>query len=420
MLQFSDAPYQFFPAKPSRMIQRLCEQANKHFFLSGPNHRIKQLEISGGENLQELLASGARVLLVANHPTHSDPQVMTEVLRRLGLRSCFMAAYDVFLRKKACAWVMQRHGAFSVDREGSDKQSMKEAIRILKEGEYAMTIFPEGNVYLNNDRVTPFMEGAAFVSMRAQKELGSDVPIYAVPISFKMTYLHDVRDAVKQQMDKVARIAGMKPDSCESILEELQEIGRALLVERMRECEHLSEDGELGGKDWSSQFEGCSEKVIGGLEEKMELAPKIDSSLTERIRRIRAAIHHIRIRDDGENKEEAEKFAHASEWADEAILAFRTLTYATPYVADHPSLDRFAETSQKMGEDYTGKSAKPLGDRAALVHVGEPLHLGEMLDQHDAKLRPAVAELTTQLETAVQSGVDLLNKGNKHPGGELF
>ena len=84
---------------------------------------------------------------------------------------------------------MQRHGAFSIDREGSDKQSMKEAIRILKEGEYAMTIFPEGNVYLNNDRVTPFMEGAAFVSMRAQKELGSDAPIYAVPVSFKMTYI---------------------------------------------------------------------------------------------------------------------------------------------------------------------------------------------------------------------------------------
>ncbi len=420
MLEFSDAPYQFFPAKPSRLVQRICEQTNKHFFLSGPNHRIKHLEISGGDGLQELVASGARILLVANHPTHSDPQVMTEVLRRLGVSSCFMAAYDVFLRGKACAWVMQRHGAFSIDREGSDKQSMKEAIRILKEGEYAMTIFPEGNVYLNNDRVTPFMEGAAFVSLRAQKELGSDIPIYAVPISFKMTYLDDAREAVKKQMDKVARIAGVKPEGCENILEELQEIGRALLTERMVECQHLSEDDDLEGEDWSSQFEGCSEKVIAGLEDKMGLEHKRESGLTERIRRIRAAIHQIRIRDDGDSKEDAEKFEHASEWADEAILAFRTLTYASPYVAERQSVDRFAETSQKMGEDYTGKSARPLGDRAALVHIGDPVNLAELLDQHGSKLRPAVAEATSQLEQAVQSGVDLLNEGNKHPGGELF
>jgi len=315
---------------------------------------------------------------------------------------------------------MQGYGAFSIDREGSDKQSMKEAIRILKEGEHAMTIFPEGNVYLNNDRITPFMEGAAFVSLRAQKELGSDKPIYAVPISFKMTYLDDVREAVKQQMDKVARIAGVKPEGCENLLEELKQIGRALLVERMKECNHLSNDEDLEGENWCSQFEGCSEKVISGLEDKMELDHKRDCTLTERIRRIRAAIHQIRIRDDGGNKEDAEKFAHASEWADEAILAFRTLTYATPYVAERPSLDRFAETSQKMGEDYTGKSAKPLGDRSALVHVGDPVNLAELLDQHDGKLRSAVSEVTTVTEQAVQRGVDLLNAGNEHPGGELF
>ncbi len=416
MLEFSDAPYQFFPAKPSRRVQWLCEQANKSFFLSGRNHQIKQLEISGGERLQKLVDRGERVLMVANHPTHSDPQVMTEVHRRLGLRSCFMAAYDVFLRGKACAWMMQRHGAFSIDREGSDKQSMKEAIRILKEGEYAMTIFPEGNVYLNNDRVTPFMEGAAFVSLRAQKELGEGKPIYAVPISFKMSYLDDIRELVKQKMDEVAGMAGVQVEGCESALEELQQIGRALLGERMKECQHLPDEEE----DWQMQFEGCSQRVIAALEEKMGLEVKNASDLTGRIRRIRAAIHHIRIREVEEERNGAEGTDQMRRWADEAILAFRTLTYATPYVAELPSLDRFAETTQKMTEDYTGKSAQPLGGRSAMVHVGEPVNLAEVLDHNGGKLRSAVSELTAELEEAVQGGIDQLLASNKHAGAALF
>ena len=54
---------------------------------------------------------------------------------------------------------MQNIGCFSIDREGSDRKAMTEATRILKEGEFALTIFPEGNVYLTNDRVTPFFGG---------------------------------------------------------------------------------------------------------------------------------------------------------------------------------------------------------------------------------------------------------------------
>ncbi len=418
MLEFSDAPYQFFPAKPSRLVQRICERANRHLVLPGPNHLVKGMEINGGEGLRELAASGTRILMVANHPSHSDPQVMTEVHRRLGLRSCFMAAYDVFLRGSCRAWMMQRNGAFSIDREGSDKQSMKEALRILKEGRYALTIFPEGNVYLNNDRVTPFMEGAAYVALRAQKELGMEQPVYAVPISLKMTYAEDVGDKMERRMDEVARLAGVEPNRCGNPLDELREIGRKLLEQRMEECGHAPGGREGKAGDWRRQFEGCAEKLIAGLEGRMDLDSKPGQDLTDRIRRIRAAIHRIRTRggramDAGENRQ-------AKAWADEAILAFRTLTYAKPYVAEHPTLDRFVETVEKMGEDYTGKARRPLGARVSLVRIGGAMNLAECLGQHSGKLRQAVAAVNSALENAVQAGVDRLNVDNRHAGGQVF
>ena len=59
---------------------------------------------------------------------------MVEVFRRAGVLSFFMAAYDVFERDYKIAWVMQRMGAFSVERDGSDRQSMKEAVRTIAGG----------------------------------------------------------------------------------------------------------------------------------------------------------------------------------------------------------------------------------------------------------------------------------------------
>ena len=125
----------FFPARPSLPIMTLCHWVNARLGLPGKNHRIANLEIEGAaEAVQDIESRGERILFTPNHSTHSDPQVMSEVQRRLGISSIYMAAYDVFLRGKAVAWVMQRAGAFSVDREGSDRKSMAEALKWLERG----------------------------------------------------------------------------------------------------------------------------------------------------------------------------------------------------------------------------------------------------------------------------------------------
>ena len=155
MLEFSDASYRFFPAKPSPFLIRVGRTLNRHFIVRGTNHLVRELQIEGDtDTLIECRNRGERLLFVINHPTHSDPQVITEVHRRLGQPSCFMAAYDVFLRNRFAAWSMQKLGNFSIDREVGDRKAMTAAIDILTKGEYALNIFPEGNVYLTNDRVT--------------------------------------------------------------------------------------------------------------------------------------------------------------------------------------------------------------------------------------------------------------------------
>ena len=61
--------------------------------------------------------------------------------------------------------------------------------------------------------MTPFNEGSAYIALRAQKDLGTAVPVYAVPVALKYSYAEDVRQAVRSELDKwgkVIRAAGIK------------------------------------------------------------------------------------------------------------------------------------------------------------------------------------------------------------------
>jgi len=75
MLDFSDAPYQFFPAKPSPFILSLARWGNRKFSLPGPEHRIAEIHISGETaKLAELQKDPrSRLLYIANHPSHGAP-----------------------------------------------------------------------------------------------------------------------------------------------------------------------------------------------------------------------------------------------------------------------------------------------------------------------------------------------------------
>ena len=86
MLQFADIPYKYFPPKPNRLVAWLGEQGNKRFHLPGPMHLIESVHVENFQALKDINRQhGARVLLLPNHSTHSDPQIMVEACRQVGL-----------------------------------------------------------------------------------------------------------------------------------------------------------------------------------------------------------------------------------------------------------------------------------------------------------------------------------------------
>ncbi len=414
MLDFADLPYEFVSPRPNALVIALCRWANRTFALPGKNHRIAGIELWGADRFSTARATpAARFVLLPNHPTHSDPQLLTEVCRRLRVKPAFMAAYDVFARSKLNRWVMRRTGAFSVDREGSDRAAMKCAGEILASGRQALVVFPEGNVYLCNDRVTPFNEGAAYIALRSQKALGAEVPVFAVPVALKYSHTDDVRDPVRTAFSSLADLTGTPMAAGAPFVDEIKRVGTAALARR------LTQRGYVPAADADApadlQIDHAARQLIEGLERKIGLSPRPADTLATRVRKARAAIHAVRT-DPGREIDHRP----AASWADEAILALRILGYAGGYASERPSLDRIAETVARLREDLTSRLHPPDGTRRALVEIGTPIDLRSRLDAFAAEAREAVRELTGDCEAAVQAGVDRLNQDNALPGAEFF
>jgi 1-acyl-sn-glycerol-3-phosphate acyltransferase len=415
VIAFSDAPYRFFEAKPSPFVIGMCRLANRHLILPGPNHLIKEVMLEGAtDEVREAKEKGERLMFVMNHPTHSDPQVVTEVHRRLGVRSSFMAAYDVFLRSRLTAWVMQRMGHFSIDREGSDRKAMSTAIQVLKDGERALNIFPEGNVFLMNDRVSPFLDGAAFIALKAQAALDG-VAVKIVPMSMKFTHLTEPREAVTQRMLDLGQRSGydFPKGSTQDPISAVTGLGRHILARYLKHhgCGEDMLHGDVSLYDALGQF---AQRLMLGLEEALEIAAATEAGLLDRIVKIRSRLHQLRTDRDASQDPALDPLA------DRAILALRIHGYLTPYVTAHPTIDRYDETVERIAEDFHSKAMPRTGPRRAMVKVHQPLDVGEFLNGCGGNIREAIPKLTARMKSTVQGGIDALNEKNDMPGGEVI
>lgn len=415
MIAFSDAPYRFFEAKPSPFLIRCGRAMNRSFFLPGPNHRIREMVLDGEmEQVREAQSKGERLMFVINHPTHSDPQVVTELHRRLGVDSCFMAAYDVFLRSPVNAWVMQRMGNFSIDREGSDRKAMAAAIDVLKKGERALNIFPEGNVYLTNDRVAPFLDGAAFIALKAQAALDG-VPVKIVPVSLKYTHLTAPREAVTQRMlDLGARSNYVFPaGSTSDPISAVMGMGRHILTRYLRA--HGHGDGMAAGDaslfDVLTEF---AEKLVHGLEQGLEVSAVAEAGLSDRIVKIRSRLHQLRT------DRTTAPDPSLDGLAERAILALRIHGYLKPYLTVHPTIDRYDETVERIAEDYHSKAMPRTGPRRVMVRVHQPLDVADFLSSVGGNMREAIPNLSARMKRTVQEGIDALNARNDALGASLI
>src|SRR5437868_6999677 len=186
----------FWPPRPSRFWNVMLAPL-RHYYLRR-FYKISAVTVGGQENLP-CIKPGDGALIAPNHSHDSDPHVMMHVGQAMGRQLYFMAAWQVFLAHHGIdGWVMQRFGAFSVDREGCDRRAMRQAMDLLTAGQ-ALVVFPEGEIYHTNERLTPLREGVAFMAVTAQRDLEKSQKdgapsrqVWVIPAAIRYAYEQDI------------------------------------------------------------------------------------------------------------------------------------------------------------------------------------------------------------------------------------
>ncbi len=138
-------------------------------------------------------------MIMPNHSSHADPYTIYAAADAVGTALHVMATWHVFHDKpRLVQWALRKHGCFSVDREANDIGAFRLATDILQNKREPLVIFPEGEIYHCNDRVTPFREGAAAIAVASARK--ADRPIVCVPCAITYRYIEDPTEAMLETM----------------------------------------------------------------------------------------------------------------------------------------------------------------------------------------------------------------------------
>lgn len=389
-------PYVFSPPKYSNFWAPVIQRLSDTFYLRR-RHRVKLAAVGPGiKSLVQHHQKGDSILITPNHSDHADPHVMLNVARRFKIPMHFIAAREIFLANHGInGKILQRAGVFSIDREGTDLRSIKEAMRIVAEGRFPLVMFPEGEIYHLNEKLTPLNEGAATIALRTARKAAKETAhrnVLIFPIAIRYTYIDDITDKFPEAMDQLERKILWQPQTHLSIIDRIYKFGEAVLA--LKEKEYL---GHTQSGSITERLNSFRETLISGIE-KRYLQKTHDAPHPERIRRLRGCIRNVLLADE---KPDRETIKQCYRDLDALYVAIQLYSYPGQYLRDHPSPDRIAETILKFEEDFF-EINRPKGRRKAEVTICNPINTTAMVDQLHQDAKATTQKVTQLIENAIR------------------
>jgi 1-acyl-sn-glycerol-3-phosphate acyltransferase len=381
----------FWAPRPNGVWRKVLTPLRK-FYLK-KFYAVKEVTIEGAEHLSTV-REGDGVMLTPNHSHDSDPHVMMEVAKRLDKQFYFMAAWQIFKGHRGIdGFVLQRMGAFSVDREGCDRRAMRQAVELMTTGRW-LVVFPEGEIYHTNERLTPLREGVAFMAGTAQKDLekeGKGRKVWIVPTAIRYKYLEDVTPHLEAAMTDLEERMKLKSGKKTPLPQRIMRFGDALLTIKEKEQLGKPGDGEL-----AARLKALVTAILDRHEAQWLKKTMADSSVSLRVKSLRQQLLEIWL----DEKLDADQRAKAREGLDDVQLVMQLYSYPGDYVLENPTIERMAETIEKFEEDVYGGIVRPKGERAARVILGKPLDVSA--EASGLRPRTAATELTAKLERTIK------------------
>lgn len=350
--------------------------------------RLLEIDVRGLEHLRQALDAGSGVMITPNHSGHADALIMYEAADRLGSPFYFMTAWQVLgLVPRIRSLIFRQHGCFSVDREGTDLRAFRQAVDILQNRPHPLVIFPEGEVYHLNERITSFREGPAAIALSAAGRAERD--IVCIPCGIRYAYLSDPTPELLKLMSLLEESLYWRPTPDLPLEQRIYRVAEGMLA--LKELEHL---GRTHDAPLPQRVEHLSVSILSCIEERYGLDGD-GKIIPERVKACRQkAIAQLDEDVSPECRSAAERDL------EDLYLVTQLFSYPGDYVAEKPGLYRMAETLDKFEEDILDRRTATIrGTRRASVTFGEPIAVSDF-GKRDAP------QLTRLLEKRVQAILD--------------
>lgn len=363
--------------------------------------KFQKIEMVGAGPLRQLLKENAGVLITPNHSFHYDSYVLFEAAHKLGTPFHFMVAWQVFaMVSKWEQWSLQRHGCFSIDRESNDMPAFRQAVQLLQSSPYPLVIFPEGEIYHTNDRVTPFREGAAAIALTAARKAKRD--IYCVPCAMKCWYLRNPTHVLLRVMDKLERRLLWRPRHDRPLNQRVYDLAEGILS--LKELEYLK---KTRSRTIPERRNYLANAILKELEQNYRVKVN-EHTIPERVKELRRAIIQQQDKTDQDDNDRARGLSQL----EDLFFVIQLFSYPGDYIAERWTVERLAETIDKFEEDLLERSIPTVkGSRRVVVKFGEPILLAK-----ERGKRNAASQLTEQLQSSVQAMLDKMNANHIQKG----
>jgi hypothetical protein len=408
-------PHAFFAPRHNRIVIWLV----KRTACLNIKRKLKVTDIAIDDADLELLRGlrKKRCLLMPSHSGGFEPYIIVYISKLLRESFSYLAAIEAFQRHPAIAWIMQRMGAYSIIRGAADRLSFQMTRRTLSEGKRWLVVFPEGQTVWQNDTVIPFQEGVTQLAFKALEDISADhdPSLLCIPMAIKYSYQEDMSDEIEGSLKRLeSQFEFETTEVPSSSYDRLRRIAAALLT--ANETKHTVKVAEDASLD--DRIQCMKETIVRGIEEQLEITPRADQLLLDRIRGCFNAVDKVA----GEalptapyaQKLAQERTQAVSNYYADLWRVLQLVAIYDGYVRETLTVERFLDVLCLLEMEVFGER-RIWGPRKATIKLGTPVDLNEYRNAYKQDKRNTIQSVSRILEESVRSTLTELSTQHSTP-----
>ena len=290
------------------------------------------------------------------------------------------------------------------------RESFRTTRELLAADGGRVVIFPEGEIYSQNDTLLPFQSGVvqlAFWAMEDLRKSGVEAPsILLVPIGIKYRYSKNMDAAIDEALKGLEEALAIKFDKTAGRYDRLRCVGKSML--ETLETEYGLKVTSGDDSDLSARMIALKALLLDRAAALIGVKFSEGSGLPERLRILVNSVYSV-TRDEAHgdwspyrerlHREQATRIAPLLQ---DLNRVANWIAVTDNYVRSNPTPERMGDNIRRLQIECFGEY-KLTGPRRATIRVGTPIDLADHYDAYKADKRGTVAACVTALETAVQS-----------------